>query len=58
MKEKWGVFLESELKNQKGNAFLLTKTGLIKKVIKSGGMEGCNKCATPAETTPVGADID
>jgi hypothetical protein len=27
-------------------------------VIKAGGMEDCNKCATPATTTPVGADID
>jgi hypothetical protein len=31
---------------------------LIQKVIKAGGMEDCNKCATPAETTPVGLDID
>jgi hypothetical protein len=31
---------------------------LVEKVIKSGGMEDCNKCATPAETTPVGAEID
>jgi hypothetical protein len=31
---------------------------LIEKVIKAGGMEDCNKYATPAETTPVGADID
>jgi hypothetical protein len=31
---------------------------LIEKLIKSGGMEYCNKCATPAEISPVGADID
>jgi hypothetical protein len=31
---------------------------LIEKVIQAGGMEDCNKCATPAETAPVGADID
>jgi hypothetical protein len=31
---------------------------LIEKVIKAGGMEYCNKCAIPAETTQVGADID
>jgi hypothetical protein len=46
------------IENQKGNAFLLTQTGLIEKVTKAGGMEDCNKCATPAETTPVGAGID
>jgi hypothetical protein len=27
-------------------------------VIKAGGMEDCNKVATPAEASPVGADID
>jgi hypothetical protein len=31
---------------------------LIAEVIKAGGMEDCNTCATPATTTPVGADID
>jgi hypothetical protein len=34
------------------------QTGLIEKVIKSGGMEDCNMCATLATTTPVGAYID
>jgi hypothetical protein len=52
-----GVLLESELEKN-GNAFILTQTGLIKKVIRAGGMEDCNKCATPSETTPVRADID
>jgi hypothetical protein len=31
---------------------------LIEKVIKAEGMEDCNKCATPAVTTPVGAELD
>jgi hypothetical protein len=56
MKEKWEIFLESGLKKQEDNAFLLTQTELIENVIKAGGMEDCNKCATPAETTPVGAE--
>jgi hypothetical protein len=30
----------------------------IGKVIKAGGMEDCNIVATPAETSPVGADLD
>jgi hypothetical protein len=34
------------------------QTGLIEKVINAGGMEDCNKVATPAETSPVGADLD
>jgi hypothetical protein len=53
-----GDFLGIRIKKQKGNAFLLTQTGLIEKVINAGGMEDCNKCATPVETIPVGADID
>jgi hypothetical protein len=57
MKEKWGV-IGIRIEKQKGNAFLLSQTGLIEKVIKAGGMEDCNKCATPSETKPVGADID
>jgi hypothetical protein len=36
----------------------LTQTGLIEKVIKAGGVEDCNKIATPAETSSVGADMD
>jgi hypothetical protein len=43
---------------KKGNSFLLTQTGLIEKVVKAGGMEDCNKVATPTETSPVGADQD
>jgi hypothetical protein len=53
-----GDFLGIRIEKQKVNAFLLTQTGLIEKVIKAGGMEDCNKCATPAKTLPVGADID
>jgi hypothetical protein len=53
-----GGILGIRIEKQNGNAFLLTQTGLIKKVIKVGGMEDCNKCSTPEETTPVGADID
>jgi hypothetical protein len=53
-----GDFLRIGIEKQKGNTFLLTKTGLIDKVIKAGGMEDCNKVATPAEAAPVGADID
>jgi hypothetical protein len=40
------------------HSFLLTQTGLIEKVIKAGGIEDCNKVATPAEASPVGADLD
>jgi hypothetical protein len=52
-----GFFIGIRIEKQKGNAFLLTQTGLIEKVIKARGMEDCNKCATPLETTPVEADI-
>jgi hypothetical protein len=53
-----GDFLEIRIEKQKGNSFLLTRIGLIEKVITAGGMEHCNKVETPAETSPVGADID
>jgi hypothetical protein len=53
-----GDFLGIKIEKQKGNSFLLTQTGLIEKVIKAGGMEDCNKVSTPAETPPVGADLD
>jgi hypothetical protein len=53
-----GGYLAIRIEKQKGNAFILTQTGLIEKVIKAGGMEDCNKCANQAETTPMGADID
>jgi hypothetical protein len=46
MMEKWEIFL-IRIEKQKGSAFLLTQTGLIEKLIKAGGMEDCNKCATP-----------
>jgi hypothetical protein len=53
-----GDFLGIRIEKQKGNSFLLTQTGLIEKVIKAGGMEDCNKVATPAEESPVGAGLD
>jgi hypothetical protein len=53
-----GDFLGIRIEKQKGNSFPLTQTGLIEKVIKAGGMEDCNKVATPAETSPVGDDLD
>jgi hypothetical protein len=53
-----GDFLGIRIEKQKGNTFLLTQTGLIDKVITSGGMEDCNKLATTAEESTVGADID
>jgi hypothetical protein len=53
-----GYFLGIRIEKQKWNSFLLTQTGLIEKVIKAGGMEDCNKVATPAETSPVGDDLD
>jgi hypothetical protein len=49
-----GYFLGIRIEKQKGNSFLLMQTGLIRKVIKAGGMEDCNKVATPAEASPVG----
>jgi hypothetical protein len=53
-----GDFIGIIIEKQKGNSFLFTQTGLIEKVIKAGGMEDCNKVATPAETSPVEADMD
>jgi hypothetical protein len=52
-----GDFLGIRIEKQKGNSFILTQTGLIEKVIKAGGMEDCNKVATPVETSPVVADL-
>jgi hypothetical protein len=53
-----GNFLGIIIEKQKRNSFILTQTGLIEKVIKARGMEECNKVATPAETSSVGADLD
>jgi hypothetical protein len=44
-----GDFLGIRIEKQKGGHFLFTQTGLIEKVIKAGGMEDCNKVATPSE---------
>jgi hypothetical protein len=43
---------------KKSRYCVLTQTGLIEKVTKAGGMEDCNKCTTPVQTTPVGDYID
>jgi hypothetical protein len=53
-----GDFLGIRIEKQKGNSCILTQTGLIEKGIKAGVIEDWNKVATPAETTPVGADLD
>jgi hypothetical protein len=45
------------IEQQKEKYCILTQTGLIDRLIKDGGMEDCNKVATPAETNPVGADV-
>jgi hypothetical protein len=52
-----GDFLGIRIEKQKGNSFLLTQNVLIEKVIKVGVMEDCNKVATSAEASPVGADL-
>jgi hypothetical protein len=53
-----GDFIGIRIEKKKGNSFLLTQTGMIEKVIKAGGMEYCNKVATPSEASPIGADLD
>jgi hypothetical protein len=43
---------------QADGTFYLTQTGLIEKVLKAAGLQDCNRCFTPASTTPVGSDVD
>jgi hypothetical protein len=40
-----GGFLGIRIEKQNGNAFLLTQTGLIEKVIKAGGIEDFKRIA-------------
>jgi hypothetical protein len=30
----------------------------MEKVLKSAGLQDCNRCLTPASTIPVGSDVD
>jgi hypothetical protein len=36
----------------------VTQTGLIDKVLKAAGLKDCNRCVTPAYTSPVGSNPD
>jgi hypothetical protein len=53
-----GDFLGIQIVKEGNGTFQLTQTGLIDKVLKSAGLEDCNRCVTPAYTTPVGSDPD
>jgi hypothetical protein len=53
-----GDFLGIRIKKQADGTFYLTQTGLIEKVLKAAGLQDCNRCLTPASTTPVGSDVD
>jgi hypothetical protein len=42
---------------QADGTFYLTQTGLMEKVLKSAGLQDCNRCLTPASTTPIGSCV-
>lgn len=51
-----GDFLGIRIEKGKDNSFILSQTGLIKKVLKEASMEECNSSPTPASTTPLFKD--
>jgi hypothetical protein len=53
-----GDFLGIRITKQADGTFYLTQTGLMEKVLKAAGLQDCNRCLTPASTTPVGSDVD
>ena len=55
--EDVSAFLGIQFKRE-GDTISLTQVGLIEKIIKATGMEGCNQAKTPAEHKPLGKDKD
>ena len=54
-----GAFLGIQIERQCNDSFILTQTGLIKKVLTTAGMENSKATVkTPAATTPLGLDLD
>ena len=51
------AFLGIQFKRE-GKTIQLTQIGLINKIIKATGMEGCNPSCVPAESKPLGKDKD
>jgi hypothetical protein len=51
-----GAFLGIQIKKLGSNEFLLTQTGLIKKILENKGMTNCNGCDTPATPNPLDTD--
>jgi hypothetical protein len=58
MKYKLETSLEFELQSKLMELYTLLKLALWKKVLKSAGLQDCNRGLTPASTTPVGSDVD
>jgi hypothetical protein len=53
-----GDFLGIRIAKQADGTFELTQTGLLDKVLRTAGMVDCNRCTTPAATTPAGTDSE
>jgi hypothetical protein len=51
-----GAFLGIQIKKLGPSEFLLTQTGLIKKILENTGMINCNGCDTPATPDPLHTD--
>jgi hypothetical protein len=53
-----GDFFDIRISKQADGTFKFTQTGLIDKVLRTGGLVDCNHCTTPAATTPAGSDSE
>ncbi len=57
-KEDAYAFLGVDVKPNGKGGYLMTQAGLIKKVLKTTKLEGCNRKATPANVAPLGTNED
>jgi hypothetical protein len=53
-----GDFLGIRITKKADGTLYLTQTGLTEEVLKASGMQDCNRCLTPASTTPAVSDVD